>query len=85
MPAHRLPQYASYIWRRDNNMPPGLRVIYQLLNKGQWLVDVFDYLNREDAIEHTFGGNLFDASNKYLCTRRVAISAPCCENSVPTR
>jgi len=71
MPAHGLPQYASYIGRRDDNMPLRLRVIYQLLNKCQRVIDMFDYLNREDAIEHTFGGNLFNASNKYFCTCRA--------------
>ena len=71
MSAHGLPQYASYIGRRDDNMPPRLRVTYQLLNKRQRLIDVFDYLDRDDAIELTFGGNLFDASNKYFCTCRA--------------
>jgi hypothetical protein len=67
MSAHGLPQCASYIGRRDHNMTARLRMTYQLPNKGQWLVDVLDYLNREDAIELMFRGNLFDASDKYFC------------------
>ena len=67
MSAHGLPQYASHIGRRDDSMPPRLRVIYQLLNKRRRLIDVFDYLNCENAIELMFRGDLFDASNKYFC------------------
>jgi len=52
-------------------MTARLRMTYELLNKRQWLVDVFDYLDRKDAVELAFGGNLFDASNKYFCTRRA--------------
>ena len=71
MSAHGLPQYASYIGRRDHNMTARLHMTYQLLNKGQWLVDVFDYLDRKDAVELAFRGNLFDASDKYFCTCRA--------------
>jgi hypothetical protein len=71
MPAHDLPQYASYIGRRDHNMTARLRMTYEVLNKGEWLVDVFDYLNREDAVELAFGGNLFGASDKYFRTCRA--------------
>jgi hypothetical protein len=41
-------------------------VIYQLLNKRQWLIDVFDYLDSKEGVELTFCRNLFDASNKYF-------------------
>ncbi len=52
-------------------MTARLSMTYELLNKRQWLVDVFDYLDRKDATELAFGRNLFDASNKYFCTCRA--------------
>ena len=44
------------------------RGLLMMVNRRRSLLD---YLHRKDAVELAFGGNLFDASNKYFCTCRA--------------